>query len=118
MGSLWGMLTSTTYAGVAELADALASGASELRLVKVQVLSPAPLSCAHSVECAFLLTLRSDTAPHLAPCFRLGVGQTQLGLKAGQSAGTVSLLADPYLTSHFSIVLLFVRANLGEAQEA
>lgn len=36
------MLNSTTYAGVAELADALASGASELRLVKVQVLSPAP----------------------------------------------------------------------------
>ena len=29
-------------AGVAELADALASGASEVILVKVQVLSPAP----------------------------------------------------------------------------
>ena len=79
------MLNSTTYAGVAELADALASGASELRLVKVQVLSPAPLSCAHSVECAFLLTLRRDTVPHLAPYFRHVVGQTQLGLKAGQS---------------------------------
>ena len=31
------------HAGVAELADALASGASELRLVEVQVLSPAPI---------------------------------------------------------------------------
>ena len=31
------------YADVAELVDALASGASELRFVKVQVLSSAPL---------------------------------------------------------------------------
>ncbi|MDR3846750.1 MAG: hypothetical protein Q3X42_05845, partial [Eggerthellaceae bacterium] len=30
-------------------------------------------------------TLRRDTVPHLAPCFRHVVGQTQLGLKAGQS---------------------------------
>ena len=37
------------YAGVAELADALASGASGLRLVKVQVLSPAPVDQTRSV---------------------------------------------------------------------
>ena len=41
------------YADVAELADALASGASELRLVKVQVLSPAPRSLRRSDERRF-----------------------------------------------------------------
>ena len=56
------MLNSTTYAGVAELADALASGASELRLVKVQVLSPAPVKKEMATErwSFFVLLVRAN----------------------------------------------------------
>lgn len=39
----------STHAGVAELADAYASGAYEGSLVKVQVLSPAPSEPTHKI---------------------------------------------------------------------
>lgn len=42
----------STHAGVAELADAYASGAYEGSLVKVQVLSPAPRFTNKSPSCA------------------------------------------------------------------
>ena len=57
--SLFGFEQQFTYAGVAELADALALGAS-VSDVQVQVLSPAPyrvfitdLSYGHSIFCNF-----------------------------------------------------------------
>ena len=42
LGKLWAIITRSPHADVAELVDALASGASVRKYVKVQVLSSAP----------------------------------------------------------------------------
>ena len=42
LGKLWAIITRSLHADVAELVDALASGASVRKYVKVQVLSSAP----------------------------------------------------------------------------
>ena len=51
------------YAGVAELADAYASGAYEGSLVKVQVLSPAPFPLLPALACAVCMLLATYYLP-------------------------------------------------------
>ena len=51
----------TKYAGVAELADALASGASDRKVVWVQVPSPAPRQVVE-IRLVFLLLIHFKTA--------------------------------------------------------
>lgn len=53
------------YAGVAELADALASGASDRKVVWVQVPSPAPKTSRRNTACFFIVDMFKNAVAEL-----------------------------------------------------
>ena len=60
------------YAGVAELADALASGASDRKVVWVQVPSPAPKTSRRNTACFFIVDTFIKLCGGIAPNLRFG----------------------------------------------